>query len=257
MTNETVKQEEIVFDKVRTIKGEPCTVSEAIMKLMHADHYVYVVNDSPNNLQREHVHVQDWSLVIVKGQLTILVGDDEHPLDPGDRLLLPANTVHNSRSGEEGCFYLEVPAKQALGLYAKEDENMDWKQFFTNNAEEEILEVVEKTETLVFDGVRVIKGKQTSLNQAVLDVMPKNHYVGIMNDSANAVKENQSYTMDLSLYGVYGQLEVTVNGETFELNSGDRLLLPANTVYSTKAGDQGGMYLTLKHEEEGHYLVRA
>ncbi len=53
-----------------------------------------------------HSHRQDESLWIVEGELDVVVDEHVYHLLPGDRLLLPAETVRSARVGPAGAMYL-------------------------------------------------------------------------------------------------------------------------------------------------------
>lgn len=46
------------------------------------------------------------TLHIVKGEITFQLQETTIKCQPGDRLLLPANTLHASNAGAHGCLYV-------------------------------------------------------------------------------------------------------------------------------------------------------
>lgn len=62
--------------------------------------------DAPGSTYAAHSHDHDESLWVVTGEITFGVGDRELRLCAGDRLMLPAGTVHTARAGDAGATYL-------------------------------------------------------------------------------------------------------------------------------------------------------
>jgi quercetin dioxygenase-like cupin family protein len=53
-----------------------------------------------------HAHDHDESLWVIQGEITFGVADERYTLRPGDRLMLPKDTVHTAYTGAESCIYL-------------------------------------------------------------------------------------------------------------------------------------------------------
>jgi len=53
-----------------------------------------------------HQHDHDESLWVIEGEITFGVDGRDYRLGPGDRLMLPAGTVHTARVGPAGAHYL-------------------------------------------------------------------------------------------------------------------------------------------------------
>jgi len=62
--------------------------------------------DAPGATYAPHSHDQDESLWVVAGEISFTVGDETYQLGPGDRLQLPAGTVHAAVAGAGGATYL-------------------------------------------------------------------------------------------------------------------------------------------------------
>lgn len=63
-------------------------------------------NDPPGRLYPPHRHGHHESLWCVRGAITFHVGGQDYRLDPGDRLMLPRNTLHGATVGPDGATYL-------------------------------------------------------------------------------------------------------------------------------------------------------
>lgn len=62
--------------------------------------------DPPGADYAPHDHPHDESLWVVRGSITFGAEGAEFALGPGDRLMLPAGTVHTARVGPQGATYL-------------------------------------------------------------------------------------------------------------------------------------------------------
>jgi quercetin dioxygenase-like cupin family protein len=63
---------------------------------------IRVVPLPPHDDDKEHGHEQYQVDVVLSGQLTISDGNGAKTYLPGDRLDVPAGTVHNARGGPNG-----------------------------------------------------------------------------------------------------------------------------------------------------------
>jgi quercetin dioxygenase-like cupin family protein len=68
--------------------------------------HVWGWTDSPGAHYEPHTHDQDESLWIVAGEITFGAKGRELHLGAGDRLMLPAGTVHSAHAGPDGATYL-------------------------------------------------------------------------------------------------------------------------------------------------------
>lgn len=62
--------------------------------------------DEPGADYQPHSHDHDECLWVVEGEILFGVDGREYPLGSGDRLMLPAGTVHTARAGAAGAVYL-------------------------------------------------------------------------------------------------------------------------------------------------------
>ncbi len=75
-------------------------------RLMAEGFEVFVWEDSPGSTYDPHSHDHDESLWALAGEIVFGVAGGEYRLGPGDRLMLPAGTVHTARVGPQGARYL-------------------------------------------------------------------------------------------------------------------------------------------------------
>ena len=61
--------------------------------------------DAAGMLYQPHSHDHDESLWVIDGEITFGIGGRDYHLGAGDRLMLPAGTVHTARVGQLGCTY--------------------------------------------------------------------------------------------------------------------------------------------------------
>ena len=68
---------------------------------------VFSWSDGPGATYTPHSHDHDETIVLVAGGMTFTIAGRDYTLgSPGDRLLLPAGTVHAARAGDVGAAYL-------------------------------------------------------------------------------------------------------------------------------------------------------
>jgi len=69
----------------------------------------YSWSNDPGDVYAAHAHAYDKVIYVVSGSITFGLPELEQqlPLQAGDRLDLPARTVHNARVGEDGVVCLE------------------------------------------------------------------------------------------------------------------------------------------------------
>ena len=80
-------------------------VLEPAIRLAEEGFDAFVWTDAPGADYAAHHHDHDESLWLVRGGITFGTQGAEHPLGPGDRLMLPRGTVHTARVGPAGATY--------------------------------------------------------------------------------------------------------------------------------------------------------
>ncbi len=68
--------------------------------------HVYVWRDEPYTLYADHTHQTKTAHVILQGEMTLTSEGNTHIYAAGERVDVPANTVHSAQMGAEGCKYL-------------------------------------------------------------------------------------------------------------------------------------------------------
>ena len=75
-------------------------------RLAQDGYEVFCWSDRAGADYRAHSHDHDESIGVVEGEITFGAAGREWRLGPGDRLMLPARTVHTARAGTRGATYL-------------------------------------------------------------------------------------------------------------------------------------------------------
>ena len=92
-------------DGVKMIEGDPISLESAVKSLLPQTGAVEVQRDTPEREHKTHTHPTDETLLIVDGGITFTANGKRFHCRSGDRILLPAKTVHSSIAGEGGCLY--------------------------------------------------------------------------------------------------------------------------------------------------------
>ena len=84
-----------------------------IAQILHAENLSYYPwSNSPNDIYAPHLHTYDKIIYAVRGSITFILPDtnESMTLYAGDRLELPANTVHSAVVSSQGvtCFEAHV-----------------------------------------------------------------------------------------------------------------------------------------------------
>lgn len=61
--------------------------------------------DRPDFVYPPHQHKQANLLIFLEGEMQLTVGGEKYKCRPGDKLLIPANTIHFGKVGSKGCLY--------------------------------------------------------------------------------------------------------------------------------------------------------
>ena len=67
-----------------------------------------VVDLEPNAVLPEHKHENEQIGFIIRGSMTLRVGDEVKELHPGDTYLIPSNVEHGAAAGPDGATVTDV-----------------------------------------------------------------------------------------------------------------------------------------------------
>ena len=98
--------------KVIPWEGEAPSENE-LAQILHAEGLSYYPwSNAPHDLYSPHLHTYDKIIYVVRGSISFILPDLNQTLTlhTGDRLELPANTVHSAAVGGQGvkCFEAHV-----------------------------------------------------------------------------------------------------------------------------------------------------
>ncbi|HEY7199591.1 MAG TPA: cupin domain-containing protein [Candidatus Dormibacteraeota bacterium] len=83
------------------------TPDELMARLRAEADGCYAWSNGPGDRYAEHTHPYEKVLYCVAGSITFTLPDRELRLGPGDRMVLPAGTVHGAVVGPNGCSCIE------------------------------------------------------------------------------------------------------------------------------------------------------
>ncbi len=66
----------------------------------------FVWHDGPNAFYPTHTHANPTAHIILEGEMTLTSQGETRTYRAGERVDVPADTVHSARMGPEGCRYL-------------------------------------------------------------------------------------------------------------------------------------------------------
>ena len=91
---------------------------EAIREISEAGWWPISWRDAPGEVYEPHKHDADQTLYLVKGQLELGVDGKSICLNPGDKLELPAFTVHSASAPNGATYIVGVPKVDILSEHA-------------------------------------------------------------------------------------------------------------------------------------------
>jgi quercetin dioxygenase-like cupin family protein len=78
-------------------------------RALHGDHITMaVVELEPGAEVVEHSHENEQLGMVLRGELTLRVGDEERALGPDETWCIAPHVVHSGRAGSEGALVLDV-----------------------------------------------------------------------------------------------------------------------------------------------------
>jgi mannose-6-phosphate isomerase-like protein (cupin superfamily) len=81
------------------------SIDPTILDLLPAQGCVELQRDAGGKVHHFHTHPVDEILVIIQGRLKFEWEGGEHIVCPGDTIMLPAGTLHQSEALEDGAIY--------------------------------------------------------------------------------------------------------------------------------------------------------
>jgi len=96
------------FDKLEQIR--PRQLFEGITgRPLHGERITMaVVELDPGAIVAEHSHENEQLGMVLKGDLTLRVGDEERTLGPDETWCIAPNVVHSGHAGSEGAVVVDV-----------------------------------------------------------------------------------------------------------------------------------------------------
>jgi len=91
---------------------------EAIQEISKADWWPISWRDAPGEVFEPHKHDSDQTLYLVEGYLELEIGGRSHILNPGDKLELPAFTVHSAKAPSGATYIIGMPKVDLLSEHA-------------------------------------------------------------------------------------------------------------------------------------------
>ncbi len=91
---------------------------EAIGEISAAGWWPVSWRDAPGEVYEPHKHDADQTLYLVEGSLEINVGGNVYHLKPGDKLELPAFTVHSAEAPVGATYIIGLPKVDLLSEHA-------------------------------------------------------------------------------------------------------------------------------------------
>lgn len=83
------------------------TPREEIKRMMQFEGFTpKLIKDKPNYIYEPHQHPETKYLACLEGNMQVTFNGKTHNFHPGDKILIPGNTVHSGVVGDKGCIYL-------------------------------------------------------------------------------------------------------------------------------------------------------
>lgn len=92
--------------EVRIIPTQSTHMPDVVQALLPPTGSLEIQRDTPFRQHDWHTHASDETLHILEGGMEFETEQAHTTVQPGDRILLPARTVHRSRAGSHGCLYV-------------------------------------------------------------------------------------------------------------------------------------------------------
>jgi quercetin dioxygenase-like cupin family protein len=82
-------------------------ISEAkIVKNMKKEGFDSIfISDNPGFVYKKHQHSETKLLVCLEGSMIVEVDNKKYNFEPGDKSIIPGNTLHSAIVGDKGCTF--------------------------------------------------------------------------------------------------------------------------------------------------------
>ena len=100
--------------ELKVTKGHFKDKREAIREISDAGWWPVSWRDPPGEVYEAHKHDADQTLYLVEGSIELGVGANIHRLTPGDKLELPAFTVHSAKAPRGATYIIGMPKVDLL-----------------------------------------------------------------------------------------------------------------------------------------------
>jgi len=87
---------------------------EAVQEISDAGWWPISWRDAPGEVYGAHKHDADQTLYLVEGWMELGVGANTYRLNPGDKLELPAFTVHSAKAPNGATYIIGMPKVDLL-----------------------------------------------------------------------------------------------------------------------------------------------
>jgi quercetin dioxygenase-like cupin family protein len=91
---------------------------EAIAEISDAGWWPVAWRDAPGDVYEPHKHAADQTLYVVEGQIEFGIDGEILRLSPGDKLELPAFTVHSASAPDGATYIVGLPKVDLLSEHA-------------------------------------------------------------------------------------------------------------------------------------------
>jgi len=135
-----------------------------------------------------------------------------------------------------------VPISPDLGVFGDE-ENREWKQYFLSDDNQVRATGCPFNHSRRGQAPKVLNTGLHNLTQVVNSLLPPTGSVEVQIDTPFRIHTQHKHAVDETLHIIKGSLDFHLQGETISCGVGDRLLLPAETLHSSVAGEEGCTYV--------------
>jgi quercetin dioxygenase-like cupin family protein len=93
------------------------SIDTDILALLPAQGSIELQHDAAGKVHHFHTHPVDEILVVIRGRLAFRWQGGEHVCNPGDKIFLPAGTLHESEAIDDAIYAIatQPPANPAGG----------------------------------------------------------------------------------------------------------------------------------------------